>query len=103
MVFATSPSSFSSLRFPLIKLAKLGTSFPIEVIVTVFCAATLVYFQIIKVSSLSHTPRFLGTHRSEMGKVEKDWLTVAQFLEDGSNGVKAAPNQLTDVSGLLER
>ncbi|GAA5974602.1 hypothetical protein JCM21900_005683 [Sporobolomyces salmonicolor] len=49
MVFATSPSSFSSLRPPLIRLAKLGTSFPIEVIVTVFCAATLVYFQLIKV------------------------------------------------------
>ncbi|GAA5916833.1 uncharacterized protein JCM6883_002386 [Sporobolomyces salmoneus] len=49
MVFATSPSSFSSLRFPLIRLAKVGTSFPIEVIVTVFCAATLVYFQLIKV------------------------------------------------------
>ncbi|GAA5983732.1 hypothetical protein JCM5350_002374 [Sporobolomyces pararoseus] len=49
MVFATSTSSFSSLRFPLIRLAKLGTSFPIEVIVTVFCAATLVYFQLIKV------------------------------------------------------
>ncbi|GAA6060323.1 hypothetical protein JCM10212_000420 [Sporobolomyces blumeae] len=49
MVFATSPSSFSSLRFPLIRLAKLGTSFPIEVIVTVFCLATLVYFQLVKV------------------------------------------------------
>ncbi|GAA5945411.1 uncharacterized protein JCM15063_003012 [Sporobolomyces koalae] len=49
MVFATSPSSFSSLRFPLVRLAKVGTSFPIEVIVTVFCAATLVYFQLIKV------------------------------------------------------
>ncbi|GAA5824725.1 hypothetical protein JCM11251_005316 [Rhodosporidiobolus azoricus] len=49
MVFAASPSSFSSLRAPLIRLAKLGASYPIELIVTVFCAATLVYFQLIKV------------------------------------------------------
>ncbi|BGP19514.1 hypothetical protein JCM10213_006334 [Rhodosporidiobolus nylandii] len=49
MVFATSPSSFSSLRAPLIRLAKLGSSYPIELIVTVFCAATLAYFQLIKV------------------------------------------------------
>ncbi|GAA6030905.1 hypothetical protein JCM8097_008929 [Rhodosporidiobolus ruineniae] len=49
MVFATSPSSFSSLRAPLIRLAKLGALYPIELIVTVFCAATLVYFQLIKV------------------------------------------------------
>ncbi|GAA6010512.1 hypothetical protein JCM10207_001340 [Rhodosporidiobolus poonsookiae] len=49
MVFATSPSSFSSLRPPLIRLAKLGAAYPIELIVTVFCAATLVYFQLIKV------------------------------------------------------
>ncbi|BGO95077.1 hypothetical protein NBRC10512_006360 [Rhodotorula toruloides] len=49
MVFATSPSSFSSLRLPILRLAKLGTAYPIEVIVTLFCAATLVYFQLIKV------------------------------------------------------
>ncbi|GAA5907481.1 hypothetical protein JCM6882_003872 [Rhodosporidiobolus microsporus] len=49
MVFATSPSSFSSLKAPLLRLAKVGASFPIELIVTVFCAATLVYFQLIKV------------------------------------------------------
>ncbi|GAA5863053.1 hypothetical protein JCM8547_002783 [Rhodosporidiobolus lusitaniae] len=49
MVFAMSPSSFSSLRPPLIRLAKLGASHPIELIVTVFCAATLAYFQLIKV------------------------------------------------------
>lgn len=51
MVFATSPSSFSSLRLPILRLAKLGTAYPIEVIVTLFCAATLVYFQLIKVSN----------------------------------------------------
>lgn len=50
MVFASSPSSFSSLRPPLLRLARLGTSFPIEVIVTVFCAVTLVYFQLLKAS-----------------------------------------------------
>lgn len=50
MPFATSPSSFSSLRPPLLRLARLGTTFPIEVIVTVFCAVTLVYFQLLKVS-----------------------------------------------------
>ncbi|SCZ96778.1 BZ3500_MvSof-1268-A1-R1_Chr4-1g06711 [Microbotryum saponariae] len=49
MVFATSPSSFSSLRPPLLRLARLGATFPIEVIVTVFCAVTLVYFQLLKV------------------------------------------------------
>lgn len=50
MVFATSSSSFSSLRAPILRLAKLGTAYPIEAIVTFFCAATLVYFQLIKVS-----------------------------------------------------
>ncbi|KWU43403.1 putative hydroxymethylglutaryl-CoA reductase [Rhodotorula sp. JG-1b] len=49
MVFATSSSSFSSLRAPILRLAKLGTAYPIEAIVTFFCAATLVYFQLIKV------------------------------------------------------
>ncbi|GAA5968653.1 hypothetical protein JCM11641_007712 [Rhodosporidiobolus odoratus] len=49
MVFATSPSSYSSLRAPLLRLARLGASYPIELIVAVFCAATLVYFQLIKV------------------------------------------------------
>lgn len=50
MVFATSPTSFSSLRPPLLRLARLGANYPIEVIVTVFCAVTLVYFQLLKVS-----------------------------------------------------
>ncbi|GAA6004428.1 uncharacterized protein JCM10292_007063 [Rhodotorula paludigena] len=49
MVFATSGSSFSSLRGLVLRLAKLGTAYPIEVIVAFFCAATLVYFQLIKV------------------------------------------------------
>lgn len=54
MVFATSPSSFSSLRPLVLRLARLGASYPIELIVTVFCAVTLVYFQLLKVRS--HTP-----------------------------------------------
>ncbi|GAA5849525.1 hypothetical protein JCM9279_007258 [Rhodotorula babjevae] len=49
MVLSPSGSSFSSLRWPILRLAKLGTAYPIEAIVTVFCAATLVYFQLIKV------------------------------------------------------
>lgn len=53
MVFAMSSSSFSSLRPPILRLAKLGTKYPIEAIVTFFCAATLVYFQLIKVSDAS--------------------------------------------------
>ncbi|KAK4046320.1 3-hydroxy-3-methylglutaryl-coenzyme A (HMG-CoA) reductase isozyme [Microbotryomycetes sp. JL201] len=48
MVFATSATSFSSLRPPLLRLARVGASFPIEVIVTVFCACTLVYFQLLQ-------------------------------------------------------
>ncbi|KAK4052630.1 3-hydroxy-3-methylglutaryl-coenzyme A (HMG-CoA) reductase isozyme [Microbotryomycetes sp. JL221] len=48
MVFATSPTSFSSLRAPLLKLAKLGATYPIELIVTVFCLCTLVYFQLLQ-------------------------------------------------------
>ena len=50
MVFATSPSSFSSLRPLVLRLSKVGAAYPIEVIVTVFCAVTLVYFQLLKVS-----------------------------------------------------
>ncbi|BGP51148.1 3-hydroxy-3-methylglutaryl-coenzyme A (HMG-CoA) reductase isozyme [Rhodotorula kratochvilovae] len=49
MVLSPSGSSFSSLRAPVFRLARLGTAYPIEAIVTVFCAATLVYFQLIKV------------------------------------------------------
>lgn len=56
MVFATSSSSFSSLRAPILRLAKLGTAYPIEAIVTFFCAATLVYFQLIKVSDTLSCP-----------------------------------------------
>jgi len=84
MVFATSPSSFSSLRFPLIKLAKLGTSFPIEVIVTVFCAATLVYFQIIKVSLYFLYARFNGVHKGKRGKVANGLNRGGPALDGGS-------------------
>lgn len=53
MGLTPSPTSFSSLRPLLLRLARLGSSFPIEVIVTTFCAVTLVYFQLLKVSRLS--------------------------------------------------
>ncbi|KAK4703272.1 hydroxymethylglutaryl-CoA reductase (NADPH), partial [Phenoliferia sp. Uapishka_3] len=49
MGLTPSPSSFSSLRPLLLRLAKLGGSYPIEVIVSTFCAVTLVYFQLLKV------------------------------------------------------
>lgn len=42
-------SSFSSLRWPIVRLAKFASSFPIEFIVTVFCAVTLVYFKLLEV------------------------------------------------------
>lgn len=45
----TSPTTFTSLRAPLIRLAHLSTTFPIEFIVTVFVGVTLVYFQLLKV------------------------------------------------------
>lgn len=51
MPLAPSPTSFSSLRPLLLRLARLGGSYPIEVIVTTFCAVTLVYFQLLKVST----------------------------------------------------
>lgn len=50
MVFATSNSSFSSFRAPVVYLARLATRNPIEIIVTTFCVVTLVYFQLIAVS-----------------------------------------------------
>jgi len=60
MVFATSNSSFSSFRAPVVYLAKLATRNPIEVIVTTFCAVTLVYFQLLGVSTLSFLKARLG-------------------------------------------
>lgn len=50
MVLPT-PLSFTSARPLLLKFGKVGATNPIEVIVTVFCAVTLVYFQLLKVST----------------------------------------------------
>ncbi|KAI5478793.1 hydroxymethylglutaryl-CoA reductase (NADPH) [Pseudohyphozyma bogoriensis] len=44
-----SPSAFSSLKGPVLLLAKFSAAFPIEVIVATFVAVTLVYFQLLKV------------------------------------------------------
>lgn len=63
MVLSPSGSSFSSLRWPIMRFAKLGTAYPIECIVTIFCAATLVYFQLIKVRR-AH-PRARGIERRD--------------------------------------
>lgn len=61
MPFATSPSSFSSLRPLILRLARVGTAHPIEVIVTAFCAVTLVYFQLLTVSPQLPSASFSGT------------------------------------------
>lgn len=66
MVLA-SPSSFSSLRLPLIRVARVGASYPIEAIVTVFCAVTLVYFQLIKVCTTSWSWWSSGGREEEGG------------------------------------
>lgn len=105
MVLA-SASSFSSLRLPLIRTARIGAAFPIEVIVTVFCAVTLVYFQLIKVCMACLSWWKAGGE--QRGRRRDEGLAIVAWLEalgwSGSalsQGGEEAPPGPACLAGLL--